>query len=358
MKNLVVFLLFVNLNTFAQISSSKTENVFVVTIDGIRWQEIFKGADEDIINDSRFTSNPGLSRLMYYDSSATESRKKLLPFFWNVIQNKGRLYGNKQYDNKLRVANSYKFSYPGYNEMLTGYPDIHVNSNEKIDNVNINVLEFLNSFDEFKNRVVAFTSWNIFPYILNKSRSGFPLYSGYDSIDHDGNINIEMFNKLQEYINSEKTDTREDKLTFIAAFQYIKAHKPKVAFISLGESDEDAHAGQYDKYLQHLNEADNMIQALWYFIQSVPEYKDKTTILITTDHGRGRRSKKWTDHDIMVKGSGDAWLAIIGPDTVPGGEIQLPQKHYQKQIAATIANLLGYHFIANHPVAKPIDFTN
>jgi phosphopentomutase len=131
-----------------------------------------------------------------------------------------------------------------------------------------------------------------------------------------------------------------------------------VVFIGFGECDEDGHKGAYDKYLQHLNEADKMIQQLWYYIQFTPEYKDKTTLIITTDHGRGKRNNRWTNHDVMVKGSGDTWLAVIGPDTSPTGEIQIPQQLYQKQIAATISKFLGYNFTANHPVANAIDFKN
>ena len=338
--------------------SSKTKNVFIVTIDGIRWQEVFRGADPVIINNSRYTSDVNLAKLMYLDSSSDQSRKKLLPFFWNVIQHQGQLYGNRLYKNKVNVSNSYKFSYPGYNEIFTGYPDIYVSSNDPKNNLNINVLEYLNSFDEFRNRVVAFTSWDIFPYILNKNRSGLKVYSGYDSVEENGNFDVHIFNKAQENLINEKTGTRQDILTFIAATEYIKVNKPKVVFIGLGECDEDAHNGLYDTYLQHLNEADKMIQQLWYFIQSTPEYKNTTTLIITTDHGRGKRGNKWREHDVLVKGSGDAWLAVMGPDTKPGGEMQLPRQLYQKQIASTIARFLGYNFTANHPVAKSIDFKN
>ncbi len=109
---------------------SKTQNIFIVTLDGIRWQEIFKGADPEIINNARYTTNVDLAKMMFLDSSIARSRKKLLPFFWNVIQQKGQLYGNRLYKNKFNVTNGYRFSYPGYNEIFTGYADIHISSNE------------------------------------------------------------------------------------------------------------------------------------------------------------------------------------------------------------------------------------
>ena len=356
MKYILALLSFFSFFTANTQLLTKTKNIFIVTIDGIRWQEIFKGADPAIINSKRYTSDVELSKLMYLDSTAGLSRKKLLPFFWNVLEHNGQLYGNRAYKNKVNVSNAYKFSYPGYNEMLTGYPDIYVSSNQKINDLNTNVLEYLNAFDEFKNKIAAFTSWNVLKYILNKDRNGLPIYSGYDSIDENNNLDLHIFNAAQENLVAEKKDTRLDALTFIAATEYIKINKPKVVFIGFGECDEDAHRGEYDQYLQHLNEDDKMIQQLWYFIQSTSEYKDKTTLIITTDHGRGRKFTKWLDHDALIKGSGDAWLAVIGPDTQPLGEIQMPQQLYQKQIASTIAGFLGFHFTANHPVAKSIDF--
>ncbi|MEP7233013.1 MAG: hypothetical protein ABI691_22325 [Ginsengibacter sp.] len=356
MKHYLLLVLTICFYIASALQATKTKNVFIVTIDGIRWQEIFKGADQEIINNSRYTSDVSLAKMMYLDSSVEQNRKKLLPFFWNVIEQQGRPYGNREHKNKVNVFNGYKFSYPGYNEILSGYADIRVTSNEPENNLNINVLEFLNSIEEFNNKIAAFTSWDIFPYILNKERSGVPIYSGYDSVAENDDFDLHIFNKAQENLIPEKGSTRMDILTFIAASEYIKVNKPKVVYIGFGECDEDAHNGEYDKYLQHLNEADKMIQQLWYYIQSTPEYKDKSTLIITTDHGRGKKKNKWTDHDVLVKGSGDTWIAIMGPDTSPKGEMQLPQQLYQRQIASTISLLLGFNFTANHPVSVPLDF--
>lgn len=60
---LLLFLTISFFNTNAQLSS-KTKNVFIVTIDGIRWQEIFKGADPEIINNPRYTTDVNLAKLM------------------------------------------------------------------------------------------------------------------------------------------------------------------------------------------------------------------------------------------------------------------------------------------------------
>jgi len=101
----------------------KTENIIIVTLDGFRWQEVFSGADSVLVNDSTYVQDTGSLRKEFWVSSAEERRKKLLPFFWTTIQSQGQLYGNRWKENKVSNANKYWFSYPGYNEIFTGYPD-------------------------------------------------------------------------------------------------------------------------------------------------------------------------------------------------------------------------------------------
>lgn len=69
-------------------------------------------------------------------------------------------------------ANPYWFSYPGYNELFTGYPDTPIDSNDKIPNKNISLLEFLNKKKEFAGKIAVFSTWDAFPYIFNSARSG------------------------------------------------------------------------------------------------------------------------------------------------------------------------------------------
>lgn len=335
----------------------KTENLVIVTIDGVRWREVFNGADSALVNDAGYTADPMLTQLEFWDSSLSERRRKLLPFFWNILVKQGSLYGNRNFYNKVNVANFYKFSYPGYNELFTGYADPAINSNKAIEDNNVNVFEFLNEVPGYKDSVVAFTSWDIFPSILASRRNELQVYSGYAPLpDSVLNPEANLINQLQEKVITNKKDTRYDELTFLAATTYLQQHHPKVILVSFGEPDESAHAGEYDKYLQEINNADRMIGRLWYFIQTDTSYKNKTALLITTDHGRGKKSNSWTGHGTFINGSRKTWLGIIGPDINPGGEIKKPGKLFEKQVAASMASLLGLSFVTDHPVAKPIDF--
>jgi Type I phosphodiesterase / nucleotide pyrophosphatase len=343
----------------AQQNSHTAENIFIITTDGFRWQEVFNGADSVLVSSTNYTADTLLTKLQYWDEDRDARRKKLLPFFWNVIAKKGQLLGNRNFNNKVNAANLYKFSYPGYNEILTGYTDPLIFSNKAVVNPNRNILEHLNESETFKGKVVAFSSWSLFPFILGKERNDLPVYSGYETLpDTAVNPSLKMLDLLQDKVITQKTATRYDAVTFLSAKEYIKTHEPKVVLIALGETDEWAHSNRYDHYLQHAAEVDKMIADLWYFIQTHAAYKNNTTLLITTDHGRGRKAAQWKSHGILTAGSGQTWMAAIGTGISARGELKEPEQYYQKQIAATIAALLGIDFTADHAVAAKLNFNN
>ena len=63
----------------------KTENLVIVTLDGMRWQEVFKGVDEALMNDSTYNRDIKKMKEKFWDDSEVERRKKLFPFLWNVV---------------------------------------------------------------------------------------------------------------------------------------------------------------------------------------------------------------------------------------------------------------------------------
>jgi len=329
-------------------------NIFIITTDGFRWQEVFSGADSSLISNEEYTPDVTYMKMLYWAGNADERRKKLMPFFWNVLAAKGQLFGNRKFDNKVNIANLYAVSYPGYNEIFTGNTDINISSNQEKENPNINVLEYLNNQPSYNGKVVAFTSWDVFPYILNTERNHLPVNSGYKNIREATSPEEQMINKVQDEAVYDKTATRYDQLTFLTAKEYIRKHQPKVVYIGFGETDEFAHQGRYDLYLEQANKVDKMIGELWHWVQTTPGYKDNTTFIITTDHGRGSKESKWKDHGEFIKGSSQAWLAIIGPGIKPLGEIKQDEQIYQQQLAQTIAGLLGENFETDQDIAPAV----
>jgi hypothetical protein len=335
------------LNVKAQ--SHKTENLVIVTLDGFRWEELYRGADSALVN-SKFTDDKDEINKMFWAPTPKERRAKLLPFFWSVISQRGQLYGNRDLGNKDEVANPYKFSYPGYNEIFTGFPDLRMNTNDPIPNPNMNVLEFLNKQKGFEGKVAAFSSWEVFPAILNSKRSGILVNSGYtDFTAPDANNHLKYLNSIQREVPKLLgEETRLDFLTYEYAMEYLKQYKPRVLYIAFDETDDLAHAGNYKLYLKEANKEDGFLKRLWEYIQSDPQYKDKTTLLITCDHGRGDVPlEAWTDHGDKTNHSEQTWFAVIGPDTPSRGEIKTSTTTYHKQLAQTLSTLLGFDFKAH-----------
>jgi hypothetical protein len=334
---------------------AQTEKLVVVTLDGMRWQEVFKGADTTLMSGKKYVADSMDLAKEFWDNDINIRRKKLFPFLWNIVSREGQLLGNRDYGNNVNCANQYKFSYPGYNEIFTGYPDTLVNSNNKIWNANINVLEFLNSVPRFKDKIAVFATWDVFPFIFNKKRSGIYVNADRDSLLFPDRT-LNLINDMQ-YLTTRPIGVRPDVFTYFAAREYLKIYKPEVLYIAFDETDDFAHAGKYDQYLMATHAEDKMLADLWSVLQQMPEYKNKTTLIVTTDHGRGDLDKNdWRHHGEKIKEADQIWIAAIGSGIPAKGEVKAPNQLYQSQIAATIAALLGYQFVTNHPVSPPIKF--
>ncbi len=341
--------------SFAQ----KAENIIIITTDGFRWQELFKGMDSSIANNPKF--NQGDSAYIfkkYWAETPSERRKKIMPFLWSIIEKNGQIYGNRDLNSKVDNANRYWFSYPGYSEIFTGYPDTSVNSNDFPPNPHTNVLEFLNKQPVYKNKVVAFGAWDAFDRILNEKRSGFPVYNAFDTTTgNKPGSNGQLINAmLKDSYRAFGEVECLDVFTHYGAFNYLQTRKPKVMYISYGETDEWAHSEKYKDYLDAASRVDKWIKDLWEYIQKDPAYRNKTALFITTDHGRGDiKKEEWTSHYNEIQGSCQIWFAAMGPGIKPRGEVKNSPQFYQKQFAQTIASLLGIQFKAEHPIAEKIE---
>jgi hypothetical protein len=335
--------------------NAKTENIIIITLDGFRWQEVFNGADEELINNKDYSHDTATLKKKFWAGTNEEKRKLLMPFFWYTIAVKGQLHGNRNQGSKVNVLNQYWFSYPGYNEIFTGYPDTAVNSNNKNPNKNITVLEYISQQKKFKNKVAAFASWDCFDAIFNEPRAGFLVSAGFDSVKINS-PQFDLLNEMQKKSPQPLGDgVRPDHLTYFLAKEYIKQYKPRVLYIGFDETDDYAHGGRYDHYLQIAHMTDKWIGDLWNMLQSMPEYKNKTTLLITCDHGRGDKVKtEWTSHGKKIEGADEIWYAALGAGIASAGEVKKNEQLYQAQFAQTMAALLGLKFTAPQPVEKAI----
>jgi len=342
---LVLILLSVSVsNTQKTVRPLNPENkLVIITLDGFRWEEVFNGADSALLHDPSFNSDTLLTQALYWDPSVEVRRRKLMPFFWSVISRQGELFGNRAYNNKVNISNPYALSYPGYSELLTGEVDYTIYNNDKRKNANRNILQILDNSESYRGKVAAFTSWDMFSYILNKKEnSSYVLNSGFQQVEgKDLSPAQQLLNAVQGELKEHETPTRYDELTFIACKEYLQRHKPSVLFLSFSGTDNAAHEKQYDQYLQQANNADRMISELWRLLQDMPDYAGKTTFLITTDHGRGSKKGNWSDHGVLIPGSTQTWYALLGNTIVPHGEMKSASQVYMKELNSLVMDLLS-----------------
>lgn len=332
-------------------TTMKTQNVIFVMTDGLRWQEVFRGAESTLVDKASGVGDVAACRKVYYRDDLNERRSALMPFIWNVVAKEGQIYGNRDQSSSSRVTNPYWFSYPGYSEALCGFVDLKMNSNNLVDNPNRNVLEWLAGKPSFKNKVVAFGAWNAIPYILNRDRSGLPVYGNTDQVTN-GKISPrqDLLNHLKVEIQDFNDEEPPDPLTFYSAMEYLKQNKPRVLYISLGWTDEAAHANRYDEYLKATHLVDEYLRVLWQTLQSMPQYRGKTSLIFTCDHGRGE-GQGWTSHGSGTPDSWQTWMAFMGPDTPALGERKNCDEVSLNRVASTLAALLGEDYNADVPKA-------
>jgi predicted AlkP superfamily pyrophosphatase or phosphodiesterase len=341
-----------------EISQDASSKVFVITLDGLRWQELFSGADSLLVANKEYVEDIKGLKKQFWRETAKERREILFPFIWNEVSVIGQIHGNRWQGSKMNLTNGMHFSYPGYNEILTGKADDkRIDSNDKIPNPNTTILEIAEKLEAYKGKVAAFGSWDVFPFIINEERSGLYVNAGFRDAKGTDLTNKELFlNELQAETPSPWGSVRLDAFTHHYAIETLKKKHPKLVYISYGETDDFAHDGKYDAYLASANRTDNFIKKLWKFTQQDTFYKGKTTFIITTDHGRGTEPlETWKHHGSSIKNTDEVWVIAFGVKIEAKGEIVSKEQLHTNQIAASVAKLLDIK-IQTDSIGKPFPF--
>lgn len=344
-------------------------NVILVSVDGLRWQEVFRGADERLLQDERFTPKDYDRFEPHQKIGAERARQALMPFFWNTIASQGSFIGDRDRMSRMRVANPWWFSYPGYNELLSGKPDPAIDSNDKRPNPNVTVLEWLNRQREFAGSVQAFGSWDAFPFIINAQRSGIAVNVSATPIVGKPTDRERWLEEVQGQMPLAFPTVRHDAFTHQHALEALRSDQPRIVYIAYGEPDDFAHAGKYDGYLDATHRFDTFLKELWSFAQTNRAYAGRTVLLVTTDHGRGELPlENWQHHSSAraarrqdptsngIAGSEQIWFAALGTGIKSRGLIADASERLQAQTAATVLRALGIEPARFDPqAARPLD---
>jgi hypothetical protein len=339
--------------------AAPADAVVLITLDGARYEEIFGGLDLDILKrtlkkDQRAEDSPTYKR--YWAETPDERRRKILPFFWTLVSEQGSIVGNPALGSDARLSNAKRFSYPGYAEILLGQAfDAEITSNDPIRNPRETVLERLRRDLKLPAAQVAtIASWDVFNAIAEHAEGATTINAGYEPLDLGG-TDLPLLNELQAQARAPWNDARLDAFTFRLAMGYLEKARPRVLFLSFNDTDSWAHEGRYDRVLDAYATSDRWLEELWNWLQAQPDYRGRTHLLITTDHGRGHDAEGWRHHGEKDPAAERVWMAFVSPRMSQRGEWRGGPAVSTNQIAATLASWVGVDWNADHPQAgKPI----
>jgi len=319
-------------------------NIVLVTLDGVRQTDLFGGMDASVValaDDSGIEDSARVWRA-YWRDSPEERRRAVMPFFWDSLAPKGLVLGNRARGSVGSITNSQGFSAPGYLEILTGRAQPEVTSNDPIRYPYRTVLQFARRrLGLGRMQVVTFASWENFREYVSSEAGEVYVNAGFDTVPEPFDTPVlARLTALQSRALPVWEGSRLDAFTGSLALEYLRRHRPRVLYLAFNDTDDFAHQRRYDRVLDALHNADAFLQELWQTLQSLAAYRGRTTLIITTDHGRGRTPRDWTDHGQEVSGSEEIWLAVVGPWTPRMGEV--PDRAVtQSQVAGTLLTCLG-----------------
>jgi hypothetical protein len=342
-------------------AQSPGDAVILITLDGARVEEVFGGLDRTVLESTlrenqKVEEQPVWQR--HWADTAEARREKLLPFFWGTLMKAhGSIAGHRAAGSSVTLTNTHRFSYPGYAEILLGEAhDEVIKSNDAVQNPYPTVLEGLKSHLKLTTAQAAvFASWAVFPAIVERTNGALTVNAGFRPFER-ADPQIQALNTLQRETQTPWNSVRHDAYTFRFAMAHLQAERPRVLYLALGETDDWAHDGRYDRVLDAYARSDAYLGDLWKWLEEQPDYRGRTHILITTDHGRGRTTGDWRNHGANVEGAQDVWIAFVSPRMAQRGEWKDHAPLRSNQIAATLASWVGLDWRAmNAGAGAPID---
>lgn len=122
----------------------------------------------------------------------------------------------------------------------------------------------------------------------------------------------------------------------------LATQKPRLVYAILPHVDSSGHTDEYAKYEDTIKHADSLVWDVWNSIQSDAFYKDKTTLVVTSDHGRHSTGIKdgYKSHGDACEGCRKIFALLIGPDIKKGFDFK--SECFQVDLAPTIGLLMGF----------------
>jgi hypothetical protein len=135
--------------------------------------------------------------------------------------------------------------------------------------------------------------------------------------------------------------TSGDELTFFMTREIMRKFSPKVMVVAFSDV-EAAHFGSYSLHLAGIHAADRLSYQLWQEVESNPEYRGRTTMVILPEFGRdpdGSSTNGFFNHRAHEESTMDTWMMALGPTVNRPQIVERPIRHID--ICPTLTGLLG-----------------
>jgi hypothetical protein len=321
----------------------RTESaVVLVVLDGVRWQEVFGGADR------------ALARQHSLNPTAWATPRALMPNVQQLLDSEAVAIGAPGHGPEMVTGGSQRISLPSYREIFTGRGDPSCLSNECSQPLGRTVADDVYDTSG-PHDVAVIASWPTIARAASADPTRFVLSTGRKLVGHGEELRADpvIASLLDAGAHASafpgEGDYRPDAITERIALRYLAIARPRFLFVGLGDTDEYGHRNDYRGYLAALHECDEFVGELSVTLDAMGARGRHTTVIVTTDHGR---ASNFRDHGTWHPESGRVWLVASGTDVTGRGLVDASRRHTLLDVAPTVRALLGITGGEGEPIAE------
>jgi hypothetical protein len=303
--------------------------VVLVVLDGVRWQEVFRGADRAI------------AELRGYDVSRWTTPEALMPNVHAFAATRGTIVGAPGRGEDIAASGPNFVSLPAYIEIFSGRAAPTCADNRCPPSLAPTIVDVARDAFGANEDVAVFASWPNIARAAAADTARVVLSTGRHTIENAAVLRADDVTAQALAHGADASawpgtgDYRPDAWTARIALGYLEARRPRFLFVSLGDTDEYAHRNDYRGYLEALRAADAFLGQVLAALHRMGERGRRTTVVLTTDHGR---AYGFQDHGRDFPESARVWLVAGGGDVDA-----LDPKKLRKlaDVAPLVASALG-----------------
>lgn len=304
---------------------ASVDSVILITLDGVRWQEVFGGVDARLAERARLPRR------------AIVGAEQLLPEIHALFFEGGTVLGDPRLPGGMAASGPRYVSLPGYVELITGARSACRENDCEPALGETLAEEIAGSAGGAPGASAVFASWERIGRLAASEPRRVHVRAGREPGEEG-----------PPYPG--RGDYRQDRFTAALAVRHLLEHRPRFLWIALGDTDEWAHRDDYRGYLDALRDSDAFIGEIAAHLDAMGEHGAATALLVTTDHGR---DPGFTEHG--GEASGATWLLARGATIPRGGAVGTRSRRHLRDVAPTVRAWLGLPPRACEGCGQPIE---